>query len=122
MLTNHQNVVHLNKYEKLCNICGESCTDANSFRLHMERHEGIQYSCEVCGLIVAGKRPLKVHMESQHPEGGKKYHTCPICSHISPSLRAHKKHIHYKHEMGYDHKCAICDKAFKRPENLKVSD
>lgn len=123
MLTKHINLVHLNKYAKLCNICGQSMPDSTALRLHMEKRHDTQpitYSCDKCGLIVAGKRHLKIHMQSQHPEGGKKDYHCHICLHISPTLKAHKKHIHCTHEMGYNYKCTICEKAFKRSDNLKV--
>ena len=90
----------------------------------MNKHEGIpapDISCDVCGLRMANERSLKRHKQSQHPIGGKKEHPCPICPKVSPTVKALKKHINTMHEKGYDHKCTICEKAFKRADGLKVS-
>lgn len=96
----------------------------NSFKLHMEKHDNklaTPIHCDICGLRLIDRRGLRRHKNSQHPVGGKKEHSCHICSKISPNLRALRTHVRFAHETGYIHKCTMCDKAFKRPEALKVS-
>lgn len=93
------------------------------FERHMLKHKGVDVptiACDVCGLKVTGQRGLKRHKDSQHPEGGKRDFPCHMCSHISPTLKAFKKHVKDKHELGYDFKCTLCEKAFKRASSLKV--
>ena len=89
----------------------------------MNKHEGIpppELNCDICGLRLTSERGLKLHKENQHPVGGKQEWPCPICPKISPTAMALKKHIYLMHEKGYDHKCTICEKAFKRSDHLKV--
>lgn len=89
----------------------------------MEKHEGIKeptLSCDVCGRLMGSKLTLRKHMKSLHPEDGKHDYGCPICLKISPNKKALTEHIRRVHKAGYNHKCTICSKAFKRVEHLKV--
>ncbi|XP_061402526.1 transcription factor grauzone-like [Musca vetustissima] len=122
LLANHVRVVHQNKYALVCDVCGEKMRGKDVFERHMLKHKGVPIptiACDVCGLKVTGQRGLKRHKDSQHPEGGKQQFPCHICSQISPTLKAHKKHVKDKHELGYDFKCTLCEKAYKRASTLK---
>lgn len=124
LLSNHVRSVHLKKYINVCDICGKSIRCKEVFERHMLQHEGKPLptvSCDVCGLLLANKHSLKQHKLMVHPEGGKKEFTCPVCAKISPNLKAHKKHVQYNHEWGYDHKCTMCEKAFKTAHTLTVN-
>ncbi|XP_075168441.1 zinc finger Y-chromosomal protein 1-like [Haematobia irritans] len=121
-LSNHERVVHLKKTILVCDICGEKLRGKDVLERHILKHQGVPLptiSCDVCGLKVTTQRGLKRHKESQHPEGGKQQYPCHLCSKISPTLKAQKKHIKDKHELGYDFKCTLCDKAYKRSSALK---
>lgn len=123
LLTSHQRVVHLKKYSKLCEVCGQSIPNSETFKRHMEKHEGITeptLSCEICGRLVGSKHSLRVHMKSIHPEDGKHEYICHVCLKVSPNKRALREHIRRVHASGYNHKCTICEKAFKRMDHLKV--
>lgn len=124
MLTYHQNAVHLKTYRKLCDICGATFRDVESLKRHMGKHDGFSapppLSCEVCGRLCANKRNLKIHMNSQHPVEKKDF-ICHVCSKRSPNAKALRQHVRVNHETGFIHKCSICEKAFKRAENLKVT-
>lgn len=123
LLKLHIDVVHLKKNAKICYICGKTLGNSAEYKAHMNKHEGIPppvINCDVCGLRLSCERSLRLHKETQHPVGGKKDHPCPVCHKISPTARALKKHIITMHEKGCDHKCTMCDKAFRRPETLRV--
>ncbi|XP_013102876.2 transcription factor grauzone [Stomoxys calcitrans] len=122
LLANHVRVVHLNKYALVCDICGEKMRGKDVFERHILKHKGVPLptiSCDVCGLKVTNQRGLKRHKESQHPEGGRQQYPCHLCSQVSPTHKAHKKHVKDKHELGYDFKCTMCEKAYKRSSTLK---
>lgn len=103
--------------------------DTSSFKHHMEKHQiekqsttvtSNPFECDECGLLLSSHLLLKRHKDLKHPIGGSRDYTCHICNKISPTMRALKKHIKCAHEMGYDYKCTLCEKAFKRSDNLKV--
>lgn len=97
--------------------------DTSSFKYHMEKHQTEKrhsFKCDECGLLVSSSVCLKRHKDLKHPIGGSHDYTCHICNRVSPTLRALNKHIKCAHEMGYDYKCTLCEKAFKRSDNLKV--
>ncbi|KAM7345538.1 transcription factor grauzone-like [Cochliomyia hominivorax] len=122
LLSNHVHAVHLKVNSKICDICGKSLCSAEYLERHMLEHEGKPaptFSCDICGLILTSMKGLKRHKTAIHPIGGHQEYTCTICSKVSSNINAHKWHIKFSHEMGYDHKCKICDKAFKKARTLK---
>uniref|UniRef100_A0A1A9WK05 C2H2-type domain-containing protein n=1 Tax=Glossina brevipalpis TaxID=37001 RepID=A0A1A9WK05_9MUSC len=121
LLNNHLQGVHLHKYAKVCEICGKTIRSSIAFERHMREHSGQpppEINCDICGLKLASLRGLKRHKIRQHPQDGKKGFTCPICPKVPPNLNALKEHIKYTHETGFDHKCTICGKGFKRSRSL----
>uniref|UniRef100_A0A1A9VTA2 C2H2-type domain-containing protein n=1 Tax=Glossina austeni TaxID=7395 RepID=A0A1A9VTA2_GLOAU len=121
LLNNHLQGVHLHKYAKVCEICGKTIRSSIAFERHMREHTRQpppEINCDICGLKLANLRGLKRHKIRQHPQGGKKGFECPICPKVPPNLNALKEHIKYTHETGFDHKCTICGKGFKRSRSL----
>ncbi|CAD7013655.1 unnamed protein product [Ceratitis capitata] len=118
----HLNLYHLRLYSKICDICGKSFTGGEAFRRHQREHSNLPRSkvkCEICGAELLTKNGLAQHIKAMHTEEYQKPQTCSICSKISPSLRAHTTHFRYMHATEEKHVCKICDKAFKRPNNLR---
>lgn len=123
-LANHIRSVHLKKYHKICDLCGESISGKSRFKRHMLEHEGKPpppVTCEVCGRRLADMKCLKRHMNSHHPpDGVKREYNCPICPKVFASPSNVKMHIKVVHENSYERKCTLCEKTFKRPDALKV--
>uniref|UniRef100_A0A1I8Q2B9 C2H2-type domain-containing protein n=1 Tax=Stomoxys calcitrans TaxID=35570 RepID=A0A1I8Q2B9_STOCA len=121
-LSNHVRSVHLKKHALICHICGSKMRSRELLKRHILKHQGLeapQFSCDICGLKMADANSVKRHKANQHPVGGKQEYRCDICLKISPNLMAHKRHVQYKHETGYNFQCTLCDKAFKRSCSLK---
>ncbi|XP_037820597.1 transcription factor grauzone-like [Lucilia sericata] len=118
----HEDLTHEKKYDKICDICGKSFRHRFSFIRHMEEHDGTTPSlvtCEICGVKLTNKYGLRRHMKMRHLEENMQEQICPYCSRVSPNLNAHRMHIKYNHTMQRKHACHLCDKAFRRPLELK---
>lgn len=48
-------------------------------------------------------------------------HRCNICNKVSTNARALRRHIYLNHECERKYKCHMCEKAFKREQDLRVS-
>lgn len=89
----------------------------------MEKHNSkeMTMNCDICGLRLTDRRGLRRHKNSQHPVGGKKEYACHLCTKVSSNPEALKTHIRLTHSQSYNHKCAMCNKAFKRSNALRVN-
>lgn len=111
----HEDSTHAKKYAKICHICGKSFC-------HMDEHAGTPQSMETCdiyGVKLTNKYRLRQHMKMRHLEENLQEQICPYCSKVSPNLNAHRMHIKYTHTMQREHACHLCDKAFRRPLELR---
>uniref|UniRef100_W8AJU8 Transcription factor grauzone n=1 Tax=Ceratitis capitata TaxID=7213 RepID=W8AJU8_CERCA len=117
----HLNLTHLNLYAKICDICGKSLKNKEALQRHQEEHAGVQRSsvqCKLCNVELKTKYGLTRHMKTMHTKEYQTPQVCPVCSKVSPTLRAHKSHMEYMHS-GKKHICNICDKSFKLPNCLR---
>lgn len=76
--------------------------------------------CEICGAWLRHLAGLKQHMKNIH-EAVDTEHKCHICNKVSPNSRALKRHMYHMHECVKKFQCTMCEKAFKRPQDLRVS-
>ncbi|XP_073824109.1 transcription factor grauzone-like [Musca autumnalis] len=118
-----QHIKEIHFYVRLiCDTCGKSFRDRQCFRRHIAQHNGISipsFECDICGIKVTSMYGLNRHKKYQHTEENMQEQICPYCSKVSPNIAALKDHIHYSHTMQRKHACHLCEKAFKRPKELK---
>ncbi|XP_065365381.1 transcription factor grauzone-like [Calliphora vicina] len=122
LVTQHKAFAHLNKYGKICDICGKSFRERFSFMRHMDEHSGAPPSkvpCDICGVELTSKYLLNRHKKKMHTKENQQEQICPYCSKVSPNMHAHRQHINYAHTMERKHACNMCEKKFKRPLELK---
>uniref|UniRef100_W8AP83 Transcription factor grauzone n=1 Tax=Ceratitis capitata TaxID=7213 RepID=W8AP83_CERCA len=122
IMRQHLKLVHLHMYSKICDICGKSFRGNDALRRHLEEHSGLPRSlikCDLCDAQLTTKYGLARHMKVMHTVEYQTPQTCPICSKVSPTLRAHHTHFKYMHATERKHACKLCDKAFKRPNDLR---
>ncbi|KAH8337869.1 hypothetical protein KR067_007711, partial [Drosophila pandora] len=124
-LKNHMSSMHDPESTIICDKCGKQMRTKIILKKHQElmhsdkpRPEPELKQCQICGAWLKGMTGLKQHMKSIHVESAGE-HRCPICSKVSPNARALRRHIYHNHECERKFKCTMCEKAFKRPQELK---
>ncbi|XP_052842946.1 transcription factor grauzone [Drosophila gunungcola] len=118
----HVKLVHLNLYAKICDVCGKSIRGREALARHMEEHTGTPQAaikCHLCDSMLTTKYGLARHIKMMHTAENLQPMQCELCLKISPSLQAHQHHIKYTHNTARSHQCPMCEKAFKRPNELK---
>lgn len=119
----HVKLVHLNLYAKICDVCGKSIRGREALARHMEEHTGgpqAAIKCHLCDSMLTTKYGLARHIKMMHTAENLQPMQCEFCLKICPSLQAHQHHIKYTHNTARSHQCPMCEKAFKRPNELKV--
>lgn len=119
--------VHSDVCTCMCDICGSTFKNKYSLKKHIQfqhsegpRKDKEPHQCPICDKVLRGKKGLRAHMSNIH-EGGEQEHRCKICNHVSTTAKGLRVHEIFRHEKERKHKCTLCDKAFKRPLDLKVS-
>ncbi|KAH8401678.1 hypothetical protein KR009_007364 [Drosophila setifemur] len=118
----HVKLVHLNLYAKICDVCGKSIRGREALARHMEEHTGAPQTvikCHMCDSKLTTKYGLARHIKMMHTAENLRPMQCELCLKISPSLQAHQHHLKYTHNTARNHQCPMCDKAFKRPNELR---
>ncbi|XP_037820595.1 transcription factor grauzone-like [Lucilia sericata] len=122
LVNQHKAFAHLNKYGKICDICGKTFRERFSFTRHMAEHNGKpleKVPCDICGVELTSKYLLNRHKKKMHTEENQQEQRCPYCSKVSPNMHAHRQHVNYAHTMERKHACNMCEKKFKRPLELR---
>ncbi|KAH8269435.1 hypothetical protein KR018_002974, partial [Drosophila ironensis] len=124
-LKNHMSSMHDPESAIICDKCGKQMRTKVILKKHQElmhsdkpRPETELKQCQICGAWLKGMTGLKQHMKSIHVESAGE-HRCHICGKVSPNARALRRHIYHNHECERKFKCTMCEKAFKRPQELK---
>lgn len=94
----------------------------------MRKHEDSEHAavkpepqqCLICNTWYRNLDGLKTHQKNMHVDEGVE-HRCHICNKTSTTNRALKRHIYLNHICEKKFKCTMCEKAFKRKQDLKVS-
>ncbi|TDG47028.1 hypothetical protein AWZ03_006465 [Drosophila navojoa] len=122
LMQQHVKLVHLRKFDKICDVCGKSIRGREALVRHMEEHAGAPQKiikCHLCESTLTTKYGLARHIKMMHTAENLQPMQCKVCLKVSPTLQAHQHHIKYTHNTARTHECPMCDKAFKRPNELR---
>ncbi|KAH8370336.1 hypothetical protein KR093_003089 [Drosophila rubida] len=122
LMQQHVKLVHLRKFDKICDVCGKSIRGREALVRHMEEHTGVPQKvikCNLCESTLTTKYGLARHIKMMHTAENLQPIQCEYCLKVSPSLQAHQHHIKYTHNTARSHQCPMCEKAFKRPNELR---
>ncbi|ALC40805.1 CG4707 [Drosophila busckii] len=124
-LKEHMRYMHDPETAIICDKCGKKLRSQTYLKKHHEmehsdkpRPKPDPVQCEICGTWLRQLSGLKQHMNTVHEPPGSE-HRCPICDKTSINARALKRHIYHNHQCERKFQCTMCEKAFKRPQDLR---
>ncbi|XP_065085392.1 transcription factor grauzone-like [Ochlerotatus camptorhynchus] len=105
----------------VCDICARGFRQRSDLLTHQLSHsaeglEKLKIQCERCGKWMKNKKSIWTHRKICQSTGPV---ACDICGKMAPNpeqLKSHKKFMHQDQRV---HQCSYCEKAFKRPIDLK---
>ncbi|XP_036343595.1 transcription factor grauzone-like [Rhagoletis pomonella] len=123
-LKDHMKYNHDPESTIICDKCGKQVRTQ-----YLKKHHQLEHSeqprpipqpmqCQICGTWLRHMSGLKQHMKSIHEDPGGE-HRCSICNKVSTTARALRRHVYLNHECERKFKCTMCEKAFKRPQDLR---
>ncbi|KAF4524026.1 hypothetical protein B566_EDAN013128 [Ephemera danica] len=62
-----------NKLFATCHICGKSLSNQYNLRVHLETHQNLNYSCNLCSHVSRSRDALRKHIAYKHTEGKDKF-------------------------------------------------
>lgn len=108
----------------ICDKCGKTFQTKYNLNKHIEKdHPTVKpepLQCLICNTWYRNPDGLKAHNKNMHSNLDTE-HRCHICQKVSTTYRALKRHINFNHVRERKFKCTMCEKAFKRSQDLRVS-
>ncbi|XP_024938001.1 gastrula zinc finger protein XlCGF67.1-like [Cephus cinctus] len=132
-----------------CSVCGKAFKRSSEVTSHMQIHQGIKYTCEICNFTTTNKVSLRTHNRRVHQKDfryhceqctkgfmsnydledhkashlGTKTFICEYCGNAYSQksyLVAHKRVIHgIQKSAPKEYQCQTCNKSFASEYNLK---
>ncbi|XP_055597650.1 zinc finger protein 558-like isoform X2 [Uranotaenia lowii] len=102
-------------YLRICSVCGQTLTADGSYRLHMSKHKGLEFSCDICKKKFAAKPNLIKHAKVHTDE---RNHECKVCGKKFKSSYANRVHQRI-HTQEKPYECNICGEKFTYNCGLK---
>ncbi|XP_055523269.1 transcription factor grauzone-like [Wyeomyia smithii] len=117
----HQHSKHGAAAKYVCDICARGFRQRSDLVTHQLSHsaeglEQLKIQCEHCHKWMKNKKSIWTHRRICQSSGPV---ACDICGKMAPNpeqLKSHKKFMHQDQRV---HQCGYCEKAFKRPIDLK---
>ncbi|XP_058825298.1 transcription factor grauzone-like [Topomyia yanbarensis] len=117
----HQHSKHGAAAKYVCDICARGFRQKSDLITHQLSHsaeglEQLKIQCEHCHKWMKNKKSIWTHRRICQSAGPV---ACDICGKMAPNpeqLKSHKKFMHQDQRV---HQCGYCEKAFKRPIDLK---
>lgn len=134
---------HQKQHKFICDYCGQSYTMKLNLKMHILRHQGIKtfcvecgiqtanleehvkkhekdamLVCDICGKEIRGKQRMNNHMNRGHKSRNARFF-CKYCDAGFRYMADLNDHA-IKHEPDRrEHKCPVCDKAFRRRPEMR---
>ncbi|XP_050086405.1 zinc finger protein 260-like [Anopheles aquasalis] len=104
--------------KQMCQVCGKVLSNKATFRVHMKIHtQDKSLICSICDRRFYVKQQLQIHMESLHEQ---KEFVCTVCGLKCRWRKSLARHMQLHAENPYKHQCDHCEKAFSRPNQLRI--
>ena len=119
-LKRHRQTLHeipspINENRLVCEQCGFTTKRPRSMREHLQVvHNGVKYTCELCGKTFSRDGNLKTHMQIHSGI----IFMCDQCDFTTNRKESLTSHVRFKH-MGVKFPCNLCSGSFTRERDLK---
>lgn len=118
----HQHSKHGAAAKYVCDICARGFRQKSDLVTHQLSHseeglEKLKIQCEHCHKWMKNKKSIWTHRRICQSSGPV---ACDICGKMAPNPEQLKNHKKFMHQDQRVHQCSYCEKAFKRPIDLKV--
>nr|CAI5818409.1 unnamed protein product [Callosobruchus analis] len=103
----HIDNVHLKKYKFCCDRCSKGYNTQSELTKHIKfDHEGLRYSCLLCGKEFKDNNHFKLHIKTHDPNYTPPQFTCEVCQKVL-SMKSFDRHM--KMHSGEKDANVVCD-------------
>ena len=113
-------IMHVRQKTFKCSECSLYFNDKSSLNLHLRKHKGKKFACDICNDTFSQNIHLRRHKEKAVcDKSSSKSFPCAICEKVFKFKHHLKRHakVHEKPSINA-YSCFICHKVFKRSQLL----
>ena len=102
-----------------CDACSYKCGSNYELQKHKRyKHDGVSYTCELCGIGLAYETGYDRHMKSVHGGNSFPCSQCPYMSNTEQQVKRHERNMHG----GFTFNCKSCTSKLHSKKSLELHE